>query len=237
MTELTSDNRFTIMQRTLYQTEAAQWDSGQNRNKVVGNWDLENENNLYDFAFDGFIDKNLLALEFGCGPGRNLVRYNKRFNRIDGADISGINLDKAKLWLSENNISHDDIQLYETDGISLSGVPSNTYDLVFSFVCMQHISVYPIRYNILTDMKRVLKEGGWITIQMGFGPDRQGGVDYYNNNFEISGTNGMHDVLVTSSQQLQKDLDSMGYKNFSYTVTECAKSDLHNNWIFFRAQA
>lgn len=30
----------------------------------------------------------LNVLDFGCGPGRNIVKYNKRFNRIDGVDIA-----------------------------------------------------------------------------------------------------------------------------------------------------
>src|SRR5262249_19660156 len=40
-------------------------------------------------------DASWIALDYGCGPGRNIRRWSDWFKRIDGVDISQRNLDNA----------------------------------------------------------------------------------------------------------------------------------------------
>ncbi len=51
-----------------------------------------------DALFKG-VPKGGRALDFGCGPGRAMVKYQDRLDSIDGVDISPKNIDKAIEYL------------------------------------------------------------------------------------------------------------------------------------------
>jgi ubiquinone/menaquinone biosynthesis C-methylase UbiE len=230
---LDSGNKYTFMQKHTYDVGADRW-SLEDRDHVVGSFDAHNAHEDYELLFEGLKTEGKIGLDFGCGPGRNLVKYADRFKRLDGADISGGNLEKATIWCEHNSVKVPN--LYQTDGISLSGVPPKTYDMVMSTITLQHIAVYEIRFNILTEMHRVLKKGGWITLQMGYGPDKGDAYDYFANEYELTTTNGNADVKVESPDQLKGDLTKIGFKNFTYEIRPVGPGDNHSNWIFFKAQ-
>ena len=221
------------MQRDVYHSGASQW-SLEARDHVVGSFDAHNNHPGYEHLFTDFDTKNMLALDFGCGPGRNLVKYHDRFTRLDGADISDVNLTNAGKWCEHNGVSVP--TLYTVNGISLDTVPSNAYDIVFSTITMQHIAVWEIRFAILEDMFRVLKPNGWASIQMGFGPAKQDVVDYEVNNYAAGTTNGNMDVRITDPIQVENDLITIGFQNFSYVIDVVGPGNNHSNWIYFRAQ-
>lgn len=108
--------------------------------------------------------KDKVALDFGCGPGRMIVRMSQLFKRVDGVDISQRLLDKARELSPESNF-------FLSSGTDLGAAGKNTYDFVFSTIAMQHIAVRSIRLKILELMREVLKEGGKVSIQMAFNPD------------------------------------------------------------------
>jgi SAM-dependent methyltransferase len=226
-------NNYTIMQHTKYSGMATHW-SHENRDVVVGSFDAHNLHPDYDNLFEGFDTKSMTALDFGCGPGRCLVLYQDRFAQMDGADIAIENLGAAKTWLSLNNGTIH--ELYHINGIELNGVPDTKYDLVYSTICLQHICVHEIRFSILQDMYRVLKPGGWITIQMGFGINKRDSVGYFDNFYDADNTNGSMDTRIESPNELLVDLTEIGYTHFSYKICGVGPGDNHTNWIFFRAQ-
>lgn len=159
-------NKYTIMQQTQYDLEASKW-TLENRDAVVGAFDEHNSWTDYDeFLFKNINTKNKIALDFGCGPGRNIVKFNKLFNQIDGIDISDINLQNAKQWISSNNIKIPN--LFKTNGLDLSPIVNNSYDVVFSTICLQHICVHEIRFGLLSEFYRVLNNNGNLCFQMGF---------------------------------------------------------------------
>jgi ubiquinone/menaquinone biosynthesis C-methylase UbiE len=212
--------------KKIYDESGNKW-SLDDINHVVGSFDEHNKWKDYkEYLFKGINTTNMIALDFGTGVGRNIVLFKDRFIRIDGADFSKIVLEKAKIWLEHNNIPIPN--LYETDGKSLSNVPSNIYDMVFSTICLQHISVYSVRYTILEDMFRVLKNGGYMCHQMGYG---KGYISYYENE-EAMWT----DVSIENAEELEADLKNIGFINFSYDLRHTGPGDVKDNWIFFRVQ-
>jgi ubiquinone/menaquinone biosynthesis C-methylase UbiE len=229
-------NEYTVMQKNIYDDGANKW-SPENRDYVVGAFNAHNDHSDYELMFENLpAGDDVVMLDFGCGPGRNLVKYYHRFGRVDGADLSSINLDKARVWLEHEGLDAQRPNLYQVDGISLNSVPSDAYDIVMSTITLQHIAVHDIRYSIMADMFRVLKSGGWVTLQMGFGPDKQDAVDYSENNYEAKTTNGNMDTRVTDSEQLKTDLEEIGFVNFSYILRPVGPGDNHTSWIYFRAQ-
>lgn len=230
-------SKYTQMQKEQYDNEANNWNI-HNRDPVVGVFDQHNNWSDYDnFLFKEKETKNKLALDFGCGPGRSIVKFANRFSRIDGCDISQKNLDNAVIWTKHHNISFEP-NLYQVNGTDLTGIDSEIYDVVYSTICMQHICVHQIRCSLLQDFYRVLKSGGFIAIQMGYGDNGSGNVRYLENFIHANGTNGQKDVMITQQdiEYLKFDLEEIGFVDFEYDIRDVGPGDrAHINWIFFRA--
>jgi ubiquinone/menaquinone biosynthesis C-methylase UbiE len=230
--------QYADMQRREYEKSAARW-SLVDMDQVVGSFNAHNRHADYEnFLLNGFNKQDMIALDFGCGPGRNLVRFGPQFKRMDGVDIVQKNLDNAKLWLMHNKLWNDDIRLIHCNGIDLSNIEDNFYDLILSTITLQHICVHAIRFDYFKEFYRTLKPSGWITLQMGYGPkvDPRQKAEYYDDYYEAEGTNGFSDTMVTSPNQLSGDLEKIGFKNFHYDIRPVGPGDKHPNWIFFRAQ-
>lgn len=231
----TENNKYTQMQKRHYDKVSKDW-SIQNRNPVVGSFDKQNKWKEYDIYLFKDIKKVLnkcILLDFGCGVGRCLVKYNSLFKSLDGVDICQTNLDNAKIWLKYNNCKIGN--LYKNNGIDLKGIHSNKYDIIMSTICLQHIPVYEIRLNLLKEFYRVLKEGGILTIQMGFGYKEGAHSTYYENNYDAPSTNGTNDVMIESPDELKNDLYKIGFKEFNYYIRPTGIGAF-KNWIFFNVK-
>lgn len=231
-----NSNQYIEMQKRQYEREASMW-SIDNRDPVVGSYDKHNMWTDYDqYLFKDFDTSNLIALEYGCGPGRNIVKFNDRFSRIDGVDIAEMNINKARENLSHNFIN--DSNLYVCDGQSIP-VDDNTYDVVFSVICLQHICCYDIRFNIMKDIKRVLKPGGYFSFQMGYGSKWDSGATskYYENIFDATATNSGYDVSIENEDVVKTDLlDNLGFTNYKADLRPTGPGDTHRNWIWIQVQ-
>ena len=228
------NNKYTKMQLNQYDSEAGTW-SENNRDPVVGGFDAHNVWEDYDLLFIKITNPSeKIAIDFGCGPGRNLVKYKNFFKRLDGVDISPVNIEKAKSYTANNGIT--DINLYANNGVDLQCIDSNVYDVVMSTIALQHICVYDIRKSYFKEFHRILKNDGIFTAQMGYGNRTHNAVDYYDNFYNALGTNSACDTRVTSPEQLEKDLMEIGFKNFKYTIGKTGPGDSHPNWIYFNAK-
>jgi SAM-dependent methyltransferase len=228
------NNKYTKMQQSQYDEHASSW-TPEDRDHVVGAFDQHNKWKDYDdFLFKNIDTKDKVALDFGCGPGRNIVKFANSFKQIDGTDISDINLSNAKKWCVYNNLTITPT-LYKSNGIDISNILSDNYDIIFSTICMQHICVNEIRFNLFKEFFRVLKSGGAICKQMGFGDGHPRTVGYYENNYDAIGTNSLCDTRVNDPNELKSDLEKIGFINFEYDIRPVGPGDGHNNWIFFRA--
>lgn len=224
------------MQNDYYDEYASQW-SLSFRDPVVGSYDAHNEWPDYDeFLFKGIDTKSLVALEYGCGPGRNIVKFSDKFSRIDGVDISSINIEKAALNSEHNKTPKPN--LFVTSGDNLSMIEDNSYDVVFAVICFQHICVHEIRFNILKEIQRVLKPGGKLCFQMGYG-GKEGipTAGYYDNIYDAASTNGHADVSITDESELMSDLvEKIGYKGYVSNIRETGPGDNHRNWIWVQVE-
>lgn len=226
-----SKEKYLTMQKSYYDKEASKW-TLQNKNPVVG-WYHQHENftDYDEFLFKGFETKDLVALEYGCGPGRNQIRYAKRFARVDGVDISETNIEKAKINIKDAGIELPN--LYVNTGSDIP-VDDQYYDVVFAVICLQHICVHEVRFKIMQEIHRVLKPGGYFCAQMGFG-GRTGAVNYYDNNYDAEETNGLCDVSIENEDYLKDDLKKIGFKNYKSDLRDPCQ-DLHEKWIWFQVQ-
>ena len=233
---LDANNKYTIMQKNSYENDALNWNI-HNLDPVVGSFNEHNNWSDYEFLFKDIENsEDKIMLDFGCGPGRNLVKYSSKFRRIDGVDIAETNLRNALLWIKHNNIDPQNHTLILCNGVDLKNIGDDIYDVVMSTICMQHICVYDIRFNYLKEFYRILKEGGYITIQMGYGTPSPVTVDYYDNYYDATGTNRACDTNISDYKQIEKDLLRIGFKNFKYYIRPTGPGDCHPNWIFFNAQ-
>jgi ubiquinone/menaquinone biosynthesis C-methylase UbiE len=227
---LESTNKYTQMQLNQYNSLASGW-SEENRDPVVGSFDAHNQWADYENLFTNIHNQSeKIGLDFACGPGRNIVKYSNRFKRLDGVDISPVNIENAKKYISSNSIESN---LYVSNGVGIDCIESNTYDFVMSTIALQHICVYDIRYSIMKDIYRILKDGGIFTAQMGFGSPSPATVGYYENYYDADGTNRTCDVCIETTAQLEKDLFEIGFKDFNYVIGPVGPGDIHPNWIYF----
>ena len=102
-----------------------------------------------------------------------------------------------------------------------------------STIVLQHIAVYDIRFQYLQEFFRVMKPGGLLSFQMGYG-EGYGKAGYYDNHYHAESTNSAHDTMVTSPEQIGGDLERIGFVDFSYAVRP-SFDDGHPNWIFVKA--
>ena len=141
--------------------------------------------------------RDKVGLDFGCGCGRNVQNLWWRFKRMDGVDLSFGNLVHAHENLVSVGCPPDRYRLFQANGVDLGNLASDEYDFVMSTIVMQHIAVYDIRFQYLMEFFRVLRPGGLLSFQMGYG-EGYGKAGYYDNHYDAESTNSFHDTTVTS---------------------------------------
>jgi hypothetical protein len=98
--------------------------------------------------------------------------------------------------------------------------------------------VHEIRFNILKDIFRVLKPGGKLCFQMGYGGKGEiPTAGYYDNNYNAGSTNGHSDVSIADENDLIDDLvNKIGFKNYKSDIQQTGPGDNHKNWIWVQVE-
>ena len=207
----------------------------QSKKICVGLWE-DHENYPYeDYIFKNFKGPYQNALDFGCGMGRMIKRMLQFFHRVDGADLIENNLKFTREYL--NKIENQRCSLFQTDGTSCKINTEIKYDLIYSTICIHHICVYDIRYQIISDIYSLLKEGGQCVLQFTFGNDN--GIYWFNNHYNAKYTNGGEDITIPNLTYLPdiiNDLETIGFKDIKYHICpspHSLKLGLAPNFIFF----
>lgn len=119
----------------------------------VGLWNSEK------IVFDKYINKDDKILDLGCGAGRTTINLFKNgFTNIIGLDIADKLIDFAKDYSNNHNLN---IDFVVGDATKLK-YEDNSFDVViFSFNGMQCIPGSENRRNVLKEVYRVLKPGGY----------------------------------------------------------------------------
>ena len=187
------------------------------------------------YLFGGLnLSPDAVALEVGCGPMRNAIKFRNKFSRIDGADVSAVILDKAKIDLDEAGVPIPN--LYHMNGHSLPMISDDVYDIVFMVISHQHIGCRAWRLELYDHIYRVLKSGGYFSFQTGYGSGHPKSVDYFHDYTDEDETIGRHfDVRVEDESFLKKDLEDIGFTNIRFEKTE-PTNDVHPQWIWTQCQ-
>jgi len=204
-------------------------------------WEFQNNFPGYNhnmWVYIPVVETGAVGLEYGCGPGRNMMYLSTKVKRIDGVDISEKNLQNAKTYLGEVSSAGQQPNLYLTEGDDCGDAPSDTYDFAYSVIVLQHISVWSIRNNIFKDIYRTLKVDGVFIAQMGFGKDINNTAAYNDDIYSAGVTNGAFDVCVSDPSQIEKDLTRIGFTDFSYVIEDVPDeiSSTFPQFIYFRAK-
>jgi SAM-dependent methyltransferase len=204
---------------------------------VAGSWRKHDAWPDYETYLMKYVprDASWVAIEYGCGPGRNLRRFNTFFKRIDAVDISANNLANAKAFLQGVIPAEKMPNLYLTEGMNCGDAPKNFYDFAFSTICLQHICVHEVRFAIFRSLFETLKPGGRLSVQMGFGNPSPSTVPYHANRYAAVSTNRECDVEVADPSQIENDLKQIGFAGFEHWIRPVGPGDVHPNWIFFTA--
>jgi 2-polyprenyl-3-methyl-5-hydroxy-6-metoxy-1,4-benzoquinol methylase len=144
------------------------------------------------------VDAGMRILDFGCGVGRVMeAMVELGFENVDGVDISAAMLDHALLSPTLGNS-----KLWVTDGHGIGDAPEGHYDLAYSFICLNHISMRQTRIDIVRALGRALKPGGTVVLEFLYYPSihaSQIPLPHvpWNQNRPSPGTNSEADVWVT----------------------------------------
>jgi SAM-dependent methyltransferase len=105
------------------------------------------------------------VLELGCGAGRMTHSFARRFKRVYALDISSEMLQRARKIHSDRS----NILWLLNNGADLACVKSNSFDLVFSYLVLQHLPKEALTGRYLEEMLRVLRPGGAFLFQFNGG--------------------------------------------------------------------
>lgn len=101
------------------------------------------------------------VLDFGCGVGRLSLAWSKRADAVTGVDISSSMIERGKALLK--NVPN--VQLRVNEASDLACFKSNTFDVVFSHACLQHIP-WPLAAGYLREFARVCSPNGWVCFSL-----------------------------------------------------------------------
>lgn len=102
------------------------------------------------------------SLELGCGVGRITRALSPSFRRCVGVDISAAMIQRAR----EMNADRPNCEWVVNDAPDLAAFDDGEFDLVVSFIVLQHVPDRAVISSYLREMARILAPGGALVVQM-----------------------------------------------------------------------
>lgn len=97
-----------------------------------------------------------LAVEIGCGPGRNVYALAGHFASAVGYDVS-----PTMVRLCEENPRRPENTVFRVAGApELAGIEDGSVDLVMTVIVMQHIAAWELIASYIRETGRALAAGG-----------------------------------------------------------------------------
>ena len=100
-------------------------------------------------------------LDFGCGVGRLSHAWRRRAARVTGVDISEGMIEAGRRVFS----ACSGLELVVNSTHNLKAWDGETFDLVFSYICLQHMP-WGIAAGYLAEFARVCCQGGLVAVQI-----------------------------------------------------------------------
>ncbi len=110
---------------------------------------------LQDYIHTGHV------LDFGCGPGRLTQAFCRQFEQVTGVDISSSMIEKAKAY----NQYPDKCTYFTNPKNNLHQFQDESFDLVFSYITLQHIRPVYI-WDYLKEFLRLSKKGKFLLFNL-----------------------------------------------------------------------
>jgi len=105
---------------------------------------------------------SMRILEIGCGTGRVTRALARVFGQVDGVDVSGEMLARAREALRDC----PNIRLHQNSGADLALFGPEVFDFVFSSIVFQHIPSKAVIENYIREVRRVLRPGRLFKFQV-----------------------------------------------------------------------
>jgi SAM-dependent methyltransferase len=109
----------------------------------------------------GFDPADKSMLELGCGAGRMSRSFANRFRSVIAVDISLEMLKRGQQLLP----GASNIVWLQGNGLDLANVPSESADLAFSYLVLQHLPTQQLVSKYVSEIVRVLRPGGAFLFQ------------------------------------------------------------------------
>ena len=103
------------------------------------------------------------AIDYGCGVGRLLLPMAAKSDSVTGVDISSAMLDETRR--NAEAMGRSNVTLQTADEFMVAD--EDTYDLVHSYIVLQHISPV-LGYQIIDKLVRRLEPGGFGMLHVTF---------------------------------------------------------------------
>lgn len=108
------------------------------------------------------VDPELRILDFGCGVGRVMeAMVSLGFVNVDGVDISDGMLQHAR---AVPGLSGS--RFWRTEGHDVGGAPTDHYDIAYSFITLNHLSMRQTRIDIFRSLAAALRPGGVVVLEV-----------------------------------------------------------------------
>ncbi len=117
------------------------------------------------------------------------------FRSLVGIDVSGEMIRKSKQWLE----GLANIKTLETSGVDLRPFPSDSFNLVYSYVAFQHMP-RQVFERYLEETNRVLQPDGYLAFQIPIGLHR---------NAPLGDTIGIRNYSI---EEISEKLDRLGFQ-------------------------
>jgi SAM-dependent methyltransferase len=153
------------------------WDDRAQRNALFYIEDSRRDWNADSFFQSGEDDFNMLVapvlnqigfdpagksvLELGCGAGRMSRSFAARFRSVVAVDISSEMLKQGQQLTPDAS----NIVWLQGNGLDLADVPSESVDLVFSYLVLQHLPTEQVVSKYVSEIVRVIRPGGAFLFQ------------------------------------------------------------------------
>ncbi len=105
--------------------------------------------------------KGKAMLEVGSGAGRMTRSFARRFGSVCAFDVSPEMQKRGQRYLER----FSNVRWVLGDGATLSGVESESFDFIFSYLVLQHLPTEALVLGFVREMLRVVRPGGVFLFQ------------------------------------------------------------------------